>query len=75
MKIPPPIISPHRTGFIENWHSFDIRGLANSLSGPSLPNTPEVILSLDTESAFDHMKWDSLFYNLKKFDFGHKAIS
>lgn len=72
----PSIISDDQTGFIKNRHSFfNLRRLYNILYDPTPPDTPEVIISLDAEKAFDRVEWDYLFYTLDRFGFGPKLIS
>lgn len=72
----PSVISPDQTGFIKNRHSFfNIRRLLNILYSPSPPGTPEVVLSLDAEKAFDRVGWGYLFNTLERFGFGRKLIS
>lgn len=72
----PSIISPDQTGFIHGRHSFsNLRRLFNILYNPSSSPTPELLISLDAEKAFDRVEWDYLFYTLQKFGFGNKFIS
>lgn len=69
------IISPDQTGFIRDRYSFiNIRRLFNILYSPH-SNSPEVVLSLDAEKAFDRVEWIYLFRVLEKFGFGPILIS
>uniref|UniRef100_A0A672IAP0 Reverse transcriptase domain-containing protein n=1 Tax=Salarias fasciatus TaxID=181472 RepID=A0A672IAP0_SALFA len=75
-SVVPLIVNEDQTGFIRNRYSFcNIRRLLNILHDPTPPDTPEVVLSLDAEKAFDRVEWDYLFYTLKKFGFGVKFVS
>lgn len=50
----PSIISPDQTGFIRGRHPFsNLRRLFNILYNSSTSLTPEVLISLDAEKAFD----------------------
>ncbi len=70
----PDIISQDQTGFIKGRHSFiNIRKLLNVVHSPASESNPEVIISLDTEKAFDRVNY--LFAVLDKFGFGSKLIS
>lgn len=72
----PSIISPDQTGFIHGRHSFsNLRRLFNMLYNPSSSCTPEVLISLDAEKAFNRVEWGYIFYTLQKFGFGNKFIS
>lgn len=72
----PSIISTDQTGFIKSRQSFfNLRRLFNILYDPSPPNTPEILVSLDAEKAFDRVEWDHLLYTLNRFGFGPKFIS
>ena len=58
----PLIITADQTGFMKDRYSFsNIRCLLNIFYSPSPSNTPEILLSLNTEKAFDQVAWD-LFY-------------
>lgn len=75
-SILPLIISPDQTGLIKNRFSFFNRcQLFNIIYHPSQSTTPEVVVSLDAEKAFDRVEWRYLFYILEKFGFGQKFTS
>ena len=72
----PSIISTDQTGFIKNRYSFfNIRRLMNILYSPPSPDVPEIVLSLDSQKAFDRVEYDYLFCTLERFGFGAKFIS
>lgn len=68
-RVIPHLIHPDQTGFITGRHSFyNTRRLFNILYSPA-SNSPEIVLSLDAEKAFDRVEWKYLFYILNKFGF------
>ena len=70
------IISTDQTGFIRDRHSSsNIRRLLNVVLSPASSETPEVVVSLDAEKAFDRVEWAYLLEVLRKFGFGPKLIS
>uniref|UniRef100_A0A8C4SJY7 Reverse transcriptase domain-containing protein n=1 Tax=Erpetoichthys calabaricus TaxID=27687 RepID=A0A8C4SJY7_ERPCA len=70
-KVLPSVISQDQTGFIEGRHlSSNLRRLFNVIYSPAKSNTPEILLSLDAEKAFDMIEWNYLFTALEKFGFG-----
>ncbi len=69
------IISTDQMGFMLGRHSFhNTRRLLNIISSPS-SSSPEVIISLDAEKAFDRVEWGYLFFILQKFSFSSDFIS
>ena len=71
----PDLISTDQTGFIKGRHLFfNIRRLMNVLYGPSSNVSPEVVVSMDAEKAFDRVEWDFLYIVSKKFGFGEVFI-
>ena len=72
----PTIISPDQTGFIRHRYSFyNLRRLYNIVYNQPSPKTPEALISLDAEKAFDQVEWEYLFYTMQKFGLGHKFIA
>ncbi|MBN3290062.1 LIN1 transcriptase, partial [Polypterus senegalus] len=75
-KVLPSIISQDQTGFIRGRHlSSNLRRLFNVIYSPTKSNTPEILLSLDAEKAFDMIEWKYLFTILEKFGFGPKICA
>uniref|UniRef100_A0A8C4S0K8 Reverse transcriptase domain-containing protein n=1 Tax=Erpetoichthys calabaricus TaxID=27687 RepID=A0A8C4S0K8_ERPCA len=70
-KVLPSVISQDQTGFIKGRHLFsNLRRLFNVIYSPAKSNTPEILLLLDAEKAFDMIEWNYLFTALEKFGFG-----
>lgn len=71
----PSLICLDQTGFTPGRHSFfNTRRLFNILFSPP-SDSPEIILSLDAEKAFDRVEWVYLFFILGKFGFDSNFIS
>lgn len=71
----PALINSDQTGFIPGRQSFsNTRRLFNILFS-STTNSPEIVLSLDAEKAFDRVEWKYLFYILEKFGFSSDFIA
>lgn len=72
----PLIVSEDQTGFIRGRHSYsNIRRLLGVIFSPSLSNSPEAIISLDNEKAFDRVEWAYLLFALRQFGLNNNFIS
>lgn len=72
----PTVVATDQTGFVKDRHSFhNVRRFFNILYSPSTSNTPELVISMDAEKAFDRVEWPYLFYALVQFGFGNTFIS
>lgn len=57
-------------------HSFhNVRRLFDILYSPTTSTTPELVITIDAEKAFDRVEWPYLFYTLAQFGFGNTFIS
>ena len=69
------VISSDQTGFMLGRNPFfNTRRLLNIIFSHA-SNTPEVIVALDAEKAFDRVEWGFLFFVLEKFGFDCNFIS
>ena len=65
-----------QTGFVQGRHSFsNTRRLLDILYTQSETYSPEIIVALDAEKAFDRVEWGFLFDALSRFSFGPTFIS
>ena len=67
----PTIIHPDQTGFIKGRRSFgNLRRIFNVLYSPNSSPTPEALISLDAQKAFDRIEFEYLFTAHERFGFG-----
>lgn len=65
------IISEEQNGFVERCQIFfNTRTLFIVIYS----NTPEMVISLDAEKAFDRVEWEYLFVVLKRFGFSDTFV-
>lgn len=63
----PKVISEDQTGFIKGRYSFtNIHRFANVIYSPGPSSTPEDVISLDVEKAFDRVECKILIYRIVK---------
>lgn len=75
-NIVPTVVSQEQTGFVKGWQLFfNIRTLLNITDSKTTTPTPEVLISVDTEKAFERVEWKYLFTVLKKFGLGNGFVS
>lgn len=73
-QVLPHIISLDQTGFMIGRQSFhNTRRLLNIIHTPGTPS-PEIIVSLDAEKAFDRVEWSFLYEVMEHFGFDNDFI-
>ena len=71
----PDIINPQQTGFIKGRNSSDnVRRLLNVIQYMHSHNESGLVLSLDSEKAFDRIQWPYLFHTMSVFGLGDVFI-
>lgn len=71
----PKIIKEEQTGFIKGRNSHNnVRRLLNLIQAFQQRDIDGLVLSLDSEKAFDRIQWPYLFYTLNKFSLGDNVI-
>lgn len=75
-RLLPAMISEEQTGFIKGRQLFyNVRTLLNIIYSKNSTITPEVVISVDAEKAFDRVEWNFLLAVLNKFGLGDIFIS
>ena len=74
-RVVPDLISTDQTGFIQGRHSFfNTRRLLDVIHAPS-SESPEFVLSLDAEKAFDRVEWTYRYFVMGNMGFSRDFIS
>lgn len=75
-KVLPTIISEEQTGFIKGHQLYyKVRTMLNVIYLKETTVTPEVVILIDAEKAFNRVEWNYLFAVSAKFGFGQSFIS
>lgn len=75
-NVVPTIVSKEQTGFVKGRQMFfNTRTLLNIIYSKATTTTPEAVISIDAEKAFDRVEWNYLFTVLRKFGLGRSFIS
>lgn len=66
----PIIVKEDQTGFIKGHNSYNIRRLLNIIQLSEQQEIEVLVISLDTEKAFDRVEWPYLSFTLDRFGLG-----
>ena len=73
-RVMPSIISLDQTGFMPGWQFSHNTGRLLKIIHSSSNDTPEIVVSLDAEKAFDRVEWRYLYEAMDGFGLGENSI-